>query len=220
MLRNRHRQPTDHDFYETPAWVVHALIDQWPIPNAGPNWLEPAAGSGGIIRAVNQRFDHIRWLAIERDPIHHDALRQAVGSSGDILEADTLSQETLRRLKLLAPFDVAILNPPWHSSEKFVLNLRPLATFLILLEKLPFVCSSRRSRWIRDDMPDVFLLPSRVSFTGDGRSPGVDCAWFVWGPDRKSTGSIQHLPHYDLRRRKADQVTRYHDIDTPLLRGL
>jgi len=70
----RGRERDEHDFYETPAWCVHRLLEAVPqLP--GGAWLEPCAGKGAIIRAVNEvRKDPIHWTAVEIDPSHRDDL--------------------------------------------------------------------------------------------------------------------------------------------------
>ena len=44
---NRGAVRNEHDFYPTPAWCVHRLLEAVPLP-AG-RWLEPCVGDGAKI---------------------------------------------------------------------------------------------------------------------------------------------------------------------------
>lgn len=51
------------DFYATPAWCVRRLLEGVNPP--GGLWLEPCAGDGAIIRAVEEMRADVKWHAVE-----------------------------------------------------------------------------------------------------------------------------------------------------------
>jgi hypothetical protein len=59
----RGRQRNAADNYPTPAWTVDRLFESLPLP--GGAWLEPSAGEGAIISAVNDLRSDVRWCAVE-----------------------------------------------------------------------------------------------------------------------------------------------------------
>ena len=104
---NRGGKRSDGDFYPTPAWCVDRLLEEVELP-AG-RWLEPAAGDGAIIQAVNAKRDDVRWQAIELSPRHKSKLGRLVGKEstkiGDFVD--------LAPWMATASFDVVITNPPF-----------------------------------------------------------------------------------------------------------
>ena len=85
----RGRKKTPRDTYPTPAWCTRLLLRTVPLPPG--RWLEPSAGSGGIMRAVSDvRTDpkhgsDVRWTAVEID---RDLAAQANDAiPGDQIEA-------------------------------------------------------------------------------------------------------------------------------------
>ena len=46
----------DRDYYPTPSWCVRALLETVDLPTG--TWLEPTAGDGAIIRAVDEYRHH------------------------------------------------------------------------------------------------------------------------------------------------------------------
>src|SRR5260370_30448823 len=57
----------ESDFYATPRWTVHRLLEVLHLP--GGNWLEPGAGEGDLIRAVAETGrNDINWTALELRP--------------------------------------------------------------------------------------------------------------------------------------------------------
>lgn len=69
------------EFYETPAWCVHLLLDAGVIPhpsdrkdNPPSHWMEPCVGGGAIIRAVNS------WSGIR--VAHRSSSRVEISLSG------------------------------------------------------------------------------------------------------------------------------------------
>ena len=188
------------DFYETPAWCVDSIMPElFPAPPAGsaalPHfgyWVEPCAGSGAIIRAVNawverceyQRID-ILWQASELDPKHDRALQET-------LSRDSLGTRIGDTLQWLDPdihyqrarFDVCFMNPPYSRAREFVKWGVEHSQTTVALLRLGFLETSKRNAWLRANMPvAVYVLPNRPSFTGRGTDASA-YAWFVWRHNR------------------------------------
>lgn len=173
--RGAERRPSD--WYPTPSWCVHRLLEAVDLP--GGAWLEPSAGDGAIIRAVNARRSDVDWIAIDVRPECEAPLR-AVGA--DAFIADFLGPEvgwTGRR----SFFDAAILNPPFTHAQAFIDRCKVMATWVCALERLNFLEGEERCEWLRADPPDVYVLPNRPSFTGEG-TDSIAYAWFAWPPER------------------------------------
>lgn len=166
---NRGGARIDHDFYATPAWCVHRLLEVCPLP--GGHWLEPAAGEGAIVEAINEVRHDVKWWANEP----HQALVLKGRDCATVTDLD------FRAITLAHTWDVIATNPPFALAQEFVehaLSLRP--RFVVMLLRLNFLGGSARGAWLRDNTPDVYVLPNRPSFRDDGKTDSCDYAWFVW----------------------------------------
>jgi hypothetical protein len=191
------------DIYPTPAWAVHRLLDS-NVPLRPGLWLEPCAGYGAIIRAVEGHpatRGRVLWRACEIRPEVEGLLTKSLESTGSpgpvIADFLTLEQDRLRECT------VVLTNPPFSLAEQFLLKcmaLAPLATVVFLLRS-NFIGGEERCQWLRDHVPDTYALPNRPQFRGEG-SDSTEYSWMVWEP-----GAISKV-----RRRG------YHEIleETPL----
>lgn len=182
------------DFWPTPPWCVDALLDVLDLP--GGRWVEPSAGSGAIIQAVNARRCDVRWLAVEQREETHRAL-EATGASvaiGDFLT-----------LPIDQRFDVAILNPPFSHAFAFVRRCLDLADHVVAFERAPWIGdAAERADYFRETMPDEYRL-GRVCFDGKGTVDSVPSSWFYWRPGdrRRTSGSLTLLRRPPPRERVA-----------------
>lgn len=186
---NRGGQRSEADFYPTPAWCVRRLIEAAALP--GGRWLEPAAGRGDIIRAVDAARSDVTWTAVELRPECRPALAAATGSARRVRIGDF----TKLAADELGPVDVVITNPPYSIAMEMLehaLTLR--ATGVVMLLRLNFLASGARASFMRKHVPDVYVLPNRPSFSGRG-TDSIEYAWFVWHPGRRRRfGRVQVLP--------------------------
>ena len=190
------------DYYPTPAWCVRRLLEAVPLP--GGAWLEPSAGDGAIIRAVNEVRGDAWWWAMELREECRASLVEATAGRGSVRIGDFIAE----------PSDgyaaVAILNPPFSLALQFVERCLSLAGWVCALERLHWPACAARCDWFRAHMPDVYILPDRPSFTGDGASDMAEYAWFVWPPrmhDRQAA-SVHLLPSTSAVERKANPAQR------------
>jgi hypothetical protein len=177
----------NHEVYETPAWCYDRLVERLPGVPRG-SILEPSAGSGNLVRAIKRHAPDAAVDACE--------IRVECGLSLEAAGADKVTITNF--FDVLPPvgplYNYAIGNPPYSAAREFVGRCQQWATTTIMLLRLCFLASSERQGWLRENMPDVYVLPNRPSFTGDGRTDGMDYAWMVWRSDNdQSKGIVEVL---------------------------
>jgi hypothetical protein len=185
------------DDYPTPDWCVRQLLREVPLP--GGHWLEPTAGTGNIIRAVNNARQDVTWDAIELRPECKDALDEIpVISSVVIGDFLNITSEAYDR-----PFSAIITNPPYSYAMPIIEHALKFNTDLvIMLLRLNFIATGTRAEFMRSNTPDIFVLPNRPSFSGHG-TDSIEYAWFVWDKNNPKThGRIEVLPVLSSNKRK------------------
>lgn len=190
--RGAERRPAD--YYPTPSWCTRRLLEAIELP--GGTWFEPAAGQGHIISAVQRERSDVKWHAAE--------LRECCSSRlAEITEETNCPVDFLQR-PIARSFDVVITNPPFSHARQFVERSLPLGDWVVMFLRLNFLGSSRRNSFFRQQMPDVYIVPDRPSFTTDGRTDSIEYAWFVWPPGERErvTGSVTVLPTTPLDERR------------------
>lgn len=100
-----------------------------------------------------------------------------------MLHIDALSEAA----SAVSGADLIISNPPYSLAEGFARRalelVRPGGTVAFLL-RLGWLASRSRVGFHRDHSCDVFVLPKRPSFTGNGKSDAADYFWALWGLGR------------------------------------
>lgn len=178
-------QEADPEFFETPPYCVDRLLMHVDLP--GGRWLEPGAGHGAIIRAVNARRTDVDWTACDIRPDAERHLRELVRTVhvGDFLYPYTVPGE----------FDLVLGNPPFSKAARFIQRGLELAPRVVYLLRAAFHESTERIRFFRRiGVPDTYVIPDRPSF--DGR--GNDSAMYAWLEFRREwkgrqEGRIVHL---------------------------
>lgn len=167
-----------HEACETPGWVVDQAYDRIFAAMPGGRWLEPGAGRGNIIRAINRHRSDVEWTAAEireecRAPLEETGALVAIG---DFLKMETSST-----------FDVCAGNPPFSLAESFVEKARSMARQTVLLVKVALLEGGKRQAWLdRIGQPEeIHVLPHRPAFVG-GHSDSCVYAWMTWW---------SHIPH-------------------------
>jgi hypothetical protein len=163
------------DFYATPPWATRSILKALCRDRAlySPMAiLEPSAGNGAIVDEIRAfGFPNEGIEAIEIDPNRADA------SGAQCADFLTIAPDPR--------FDLVITNPPFSLALEFAKHalqfLRPGGTLALLL-RLNWLASGKRSEWLRDNTPSLYVLPKRPSFSADGKTDATDYAWFVWRP--------------------------------------
>jgi hypothetical protein len=146
-------------------------------------WLEPCAGDGAIIRAIN--IPGVTWDAIEirKRPMQSlekiDKVAAVNCNALEFLQDNTLS------------YNVAISNPPFSLAQEFIDICRIRARHVVMLLRLNYLSSEKRHEFMSRTRPDVYVLPNRPSFVGGGKTDSIEYAWFHW--HEGSTGKLRIL---------------------------
>lgn len=180
---NRGAERRENDYYPTPAWCVHRLLDAigHRLPTVGW-WLEPAVGDGAIVRAVQTHGGRktLPWVGLDIAP--------------RVYPNENLQVHRLDYLSLgpaVSKYRVGITNPPFSLALPFAQRMTQDCGAAIMLTRLNWLAGAKRSAWLREHTPSVYVLPDRPSFTGDGSTDATDYAWMVWGLE--TTPTIQIL---------------------------
>jgi len=171
------------DFFPTPAWATHALIDNERF--AGDVW-ECACGNGAmslVLETAGQRV------------ISSDLYDRGFGEVGH----DFLSTE--RRA------DNIITNPPYNAAEGFVRSgIAGARRKFALLLRLAFLEGANRANTIFARCPPsrVWVFSERITFYPAGaiqKGTGTTAyAWFVWDTDAPSGTELKWFkPGYKAR---------------------
>lgn len=204
MAKKEKKERIASDFYETPPWCVDHFMEGPGRQLPGGVWLEPAAGHGAIIKAVNRHKPNLRWAAVE---IRNEACfelskhmnLETNGALGDLLFcADFLRSESIA----LPTIDVVMGNPPWSLAEEFVRACLPIAPWVALLLRSTFDGSGERIPLHTEFKSHKDILPVRPKFDHDA-TDFADTAWFVWGPDRKA----REFSTWDIRPFNTGQLS-------------
>jgi hypothetical protein len=166
------------DYFPTPAWATHALIDNEPFD--GDIW-ECACGDGAMSRVLETTGQKV---------YSSDLYERPYGESGH----DFLTSQ--RRATNI------ITNPPYNSAEGFVrAGLQRAERKLALLLRLAFLEGGNRNRTIFLATPPsrVWVFSERITFYPAGAQIGgsgtTAYAWFVWDAEaRDKTTELKWLP--------------------------
>lgn len=173
------------DFFPTPRWATHALIDNERF--TGDIW-ESACGDGSMSRVLEETGCHVRST---------DLYERGYGDAGhDFLQAT-------KRVGNI------VTNPPYNCAEGFVARGAALADrkFALLL-RLAFLEGANRANTIFSRVPParVWVFSERITFYMKGAqkagSGTTAYAWFVWDKDAPRGTELKWFkPGYKARYR-------------------
>jgi hypothetical protein len=160
------------DFYPTPKWATHALIDNEPFK--GEIW-ECACGDGVMSEVLSQTGSKVD---------SSDLYDRGYGEIGqDFLTARRKARNI-------------VTNPPFNSAEGFVAaGLQKAQSKFALLLRLAFLEGANRANTIFHKTPPsrVWVFSERITFYPKGvvaTSSGTTAyAWFVW--DKEHAGPTE-----------------------------
>lgn len=184
---NRGHVRPANDFFETPAWVVDAIVPHLPAQVGGRRALrvvDAGAGRGAIsIRLIAAGYTSVCGIEID------EANAEACNVAGvDCVREDFLTSDHPKP-------DLVVMNPPFTHAEAFVRHALHLVGdgHVFALLRLAFLEGITRAPLHRAHPSDVFVLPRRPSFTGGGTDSSA-YAWFGWGPGRGGRWSVLDVP--------------------------
>lgn len=187
---NRGAERRVDDAYMTPPWCVRRLLDVWRPRGTSGILVEPAVGTGNIVRAIGT--EPFSWLTYD---IREVAAVGEMHVTGDFLKVASYGTDA----------EAVITNPPYCLAEEFIRHSRscfPLADVVFLLRIAFLASASRLPLWRDVGTPDVYVLPNRPSFTGGG-TDSADYAWFVWPREKRPHGCVRVLAETPAAERKA-----------------
>jgi hypothetical protein len=165
-----HRHPLEErglDLYETPPEAVEALLRVEPIPHRV--W-EPAAGRGAIARVLRDRG--------------HAVIASDIADHGFPLH---FQRDFLAEAAVPAGVEAVLTNPPFMHANEFVAHAIRLSPTVIMLLRLAFLESERRSPILDGaGLARVFVFRKRLpmmhrdGWEGRKANSGMAFAWFIW----------------------------------------
>jgi hypothetical protein len=165
------------DFFPTPAWATHALIDNEQFEG---NIWESACGDGAMSEVLKQTGCHV---------ISSDLVDRGYGEGG----LDFLTSERVA--------DNIVTNPPYNAAEGFVeKGLSASRKKFALLLRLAFLEGANRQHSIFNENPParVWVFSERITFYPAGavqKGSGTTAyAWFVWERGNTQTTHLKWLP--------------------------
>jgi len=183
---------TGADDYPTPAWAVRSVVPvlERLFPGGVRQALEPAAGDGAVIRAIEETSMVQSWYAIElRDECADHLLSLETHGRLQVETSDFVERHPYH------DFDLVITNPPYTLAIDFVqrsLEWVHENGWVVMLLRLAFLEGQKRSQWMRGHAPDVYVLPKRPSFTGRG-TDSCAYAWMAWQRRLRKSGRVEIL---------------------------
>lgn len=171
------------DQYHTPKWPLKRLLEVFQ-PADGPI-LDPCAGRGQFTEAcVAAGVSSSRWYAQELDPSLKSFLEGQLDPNR-VLIRDFLKEQPFPS-SWPTRFGAVFTNPPYTHIQAFLTRGLQLSDQVIFLLSTGYLGTGGRAQSFREFPPDLYVLPERISFTGDGGSDSTNYAFYVW--DKKNCG--------------------------------
>lgn len=168
----------ENDFYPTPQRGTEVLIEYLPEIIERGLVIEPCAGDGAISDVIK---NHCRVITLDIDNTRkvdhvadarkldvYDLLRKRAGDRQFALDYTTRD------------FTVAT-NPPFNVALPIIQNFWKFGHPCAFLLRLSILEPTEiRGDWLEENPPGNVLVLPRISFTGDGKTDSVTCAWMTW----------------------------------------
>jgi hypothetical protein len=168
------------DLYETPPCAVEALLRVEQIPHSV--W-EPAAGRGAIVNVLRDRG--------------HAVIASDVADYGFRLH---FCRDFLGEIGMPAGVEVIVTNPPFKWAEQFVAHALELCPRVVMLLRLAFMESERRSPILdTGSLARIHVfkkrLPTmhRAGWAGPKASSAMCFAWFVWDRAHRGDAIVRRI---------------------------
>jgi len=165
-----------NDFYETSAFAVIELVKHINIKGV---LFECCAGKGAISIPLRMHYP--------TSPIYTNDIDQSLPADQHF---DATKKENWMHYTLPTDnetIDWTITNPPFNKAYKILVNAYEHSRLgVAMLLRLSFLEPTyERQDWLAEYPPDELIVLPRFSFTGDGKTDSVTCAWFIWGKVRR-----------------------------------
>lgn len=153
------------DFYPTPTWATEELVRSIALHRC--TVLEPCCGDGAIASVLSQNARRVSTNDI--DP-QRPAQTHADASVNGYW--DSLPER----------HQWVVTNPPFSLAPLIVPRALSHATIgIAMLLRLSFLEPvANRVDFLATHPPTGMIVLPRISFTGDGKTDSVTCAWMIW----------------------------------------
>ncbi len=165
------------DFYPTPKWATHALIENEKF--VGDIW-ESACGDGAMSEVLSKTGNKV---------ISSDLYDRGYGEAGIDFRSTSRSVDNI------------VTNPPFNAAEDFVhTGLKAAKGKFALLLRLAFLEGAGRQNSIFNINPPskVWVFSERITFyprNAERKGSGTTAyAWFVWDREHFGPSEICWLP--------------------------
>lgn len=175
------------DFYATPEPAVWALLEHYAQPPRSLPFTiwEPACGDGAIVGMLRRAGHKV---------IATDLVDWGCPDSSSHIDF-LMEQHAADRAGAI------ITNPPFKLAEEFVAHARRLCPIVIMLLRLAFLESERRSDILDSgDLARVLVFRKRLPFMhragyeGPRHSnSGMAFAWFIWDRNHQGPTTIERI---------------------------
>lgn len=181
---NRGGARHERDFYRTPAWSVHRLLDALgdalgQVAHGPPIWFEPCVGDGAIVAAVDDWYAE-RYVDDWTPTWLLNDIAPQLPADVPCLKLDYAAAPLPESIR--PRITIGITNPPFSYAAEVLANMRIDCKVTIVLQRLGWLGSAARAAYWQREKPSVFVLPDRPSFTADGQTDSADYAWYVFDP--------------------------------------
>jgi len=183
-----------NDWYPTPAWATEILMKRLDNDDEHEyltGVLEPCAGKGDIVKVLEKHFFNV-WT-VDIDPEMAKFNRPGYHRTEDTASPDYWSTP--------ATIPYVITNPPFSKAQEIVsLAYQKTSRVLACLLRLSYLePTEARGEWLSIYPPTNLIVLPRISFTGDGKTDSVTCAWVVWD----KVGALKNQPPIEIVPKQA-----------------
>lgn len=176
------------DFYETPAWCVHAIL---PHLSKADCFIDLGCGTGAIMRAIAKYDDTAEIYGVEQNKERAKVARGLVFTDD---ASEVFTDDALTRDFEHCEGATVVMNPPYGKGLALAFVKRALEIVgtkgeVAALLRLNWLEGKARKAFHKEHPSDVYVLSRRPSFTGGG-TDACAYAWFVWGQGRGGEWAI------------------------------
>lgn len=159
-----------NDFYPTPEFATYELLRH--VPQISGSILEPCVGDGAIARVIDSGERVVYGSDI--DP------QMNASFCGDATRRDFW--EGVKQIMPEDRIDWVVTNPPFNVAPQILPLAYEFAEFgIAMLLRLSYLEPTEdRGAWLNSNPLTKLIVLPRISFTGDGKTDNVTCAWMVW----------------------------------------
>lgn len=162
-----------HDEYETPAWCTAALVPH--LPSAPARIWEPAAGSGKMVRALQ------------------DAGYAVIGT--DIATGDDFLKAQSARASII------VSNPPYSHAQAFIEHAlaltKPVGGMVCMLLRCDYDSAATRQHLFGGctQFAEKLVLTKRIRWIeGSNGSPSFNHCWMKWDWAHSGPPTLAYAP--------------------------